>query len=133
MKLPVIQRFQKQNYPGSAEWFTRFISDLNTFTETIWNTLNNNITPSDNMDAQVYTTSILAGAAASNNTLAFQTTLKHTPQAVIIVNCVDKTAYSSAFTSAVFATWSFSGTTISITGITGLTNGHTYNVTFLVL
>jgi hypothetical protein len=133
MKLPTIQRFQKQNYPGSPDWFTRFISDVNSFTEIIWNILNKNVTPSDNMDAQVYQTTLLAGAAASNNTLSFQSTLKHTPQAVIIGAVTDQAAYSGAFSSAVFPTWSFSGTTVSIVGITGLTSGHTYSITFVIL
>jgi hypothetical protein len=133
MKLPTIQRFQKQNYPGSPDWFTRFISDVNSFTEIIWNILNKNVTPSDNMDAQVYQTTLLAGAAASNNTLSFQSTLKHTPQAVIIGAVTDQAAYSGAFSSAVFPTWSFSGTSVSIVGITGLTSGHTYSITFVIL
>ena len=133
MKLPTIQRFQKQNYPGSPDWFTRFISDLNSFSEIIWNILNKNLTPADNLDAQVYSTSILAGAAATNNTLSFQSTLKHSPQALLVGSVVDQAAYASPFSSAVFATWTFSGSTISITGITGLTSGHTYNVTFVVL
>lgn len=133
MKLPTIQRFQKQNYPGSPDWFTRFISDLNSFTEIIWNILNKNLTPADNLDAQVYATAIRAGAAALNNTLSFQSTLKHTPQAVFVGYVADQAAYAAPFTSAVFVTWSFSGTTVSITGITGLTSGHTYNITLVVL
>lgn len=133
MKLPTIQRFQKQNYPGSPDWFTRFLSDMNSFTEIMWNILNKNVTPADNMDAQIYLTTLLAGAAASNNTLSFQSTLKHTPQAVIIGSCVDQAAYASPLTSAVFPTWTFSGSTIAISGITGLTSGHTYGLTFVVL
>lgn len=133
MKLPTIQRFQKQNYPGSPDWFTRFLSDLNSFTEIIWNILNKNLTPADNLDAQVYETSIRAGAAALNNTLSFQSTLKHTPLAVLVGQVSDQAAYAAPFSSSVFATWTFSGTTISITGITGLTSAHTYNITLIVL
>lgn len=133
MKLPTIQRFQKQTYAGAPDWFTRFLGDVNSFTEIVWNILNKNLTPADNLDAQVYQTTILAGAAAEDNTLSFQSTLKHTPSVLVVGQATDQAAYSSPFTSAVFPTWSFSGSTISITGIAGLTSGHTYNITFLVL
>lgn len=133
MKLPTIQRFQKQNYPGSPDWFTRFIADLNSFTEIMWNILNKNLTPSDNLDAQVYVFAQRAGAAAANNTLSFQSTLKHTPQAVIVGQVVDQAAYSAALSGAVGVSWTFSGTTISITGISGLTSSHTYTITLVVL
>jgi len=133
MKLPTIQRFQKQNYPGSPDWFTRFISDLNSFTEIIWNILNKNLTPSDNLDAQVYNFSLRAGAAAANNTVSFQSTLKHTPQAILVGQVTDQAAYTAALTSACGVSWTFSGTTISITGISGLTSTHTYTITLVML
>ncbi len=132
MKLPTIQRFQKQNYPGSPDWFTRFIGDLNNFTETMWNILNRNVTLSDNVDAQIYTLSILAGAAASNNTATFTSTLNHTPQAVVVGNCVDAAAYSSPLSTAVYISWSFNAPQISIQSVTGLTSGHTYSLTLVV-
>lgn len=132
MKLPTIQRFQKQNYPGSPDWFARFIADVNSFTEIIWNILNKNLTPEDNLDAQVYITAILAGAAADDNTLSFESTLKHTPRSVIVGQVVDQAAYSGPLTTAAFVTWTFTGSTISISGITGLTDGHTYNLTLMV-
>jgi hypothetical protein len=133
MKLPSIQRFQKQNYQGSPDWFTRFLGDLNSFTEIIWNILNKNLTVGDNLDAQVFSTTILAGAAAVNNALSFQSTLKHTPTTVLVAQVADQAAYSAPFSSAVFPTWTFSGSTVSITGISGLTSGHTYSITFIVL
>jgi hypothetical protein len=133
MKLPVIQRFQKQNYPGSPDWFTRFLGDINSFTETIWNALNRNLTISDNIDAQVYTFTLTAGAGASNNTTTFQTTLKHTPQAVFVGNVLNTTAYAAAPTAAVWASWSFTNPQIAINAITGLTSGQSYQITLVVL
>lgn len=133
MKLPTIQRFQKQNYPGSPDWFTRFISDLNSFTEIVWNILNQNITPSDNIDSQVYSFSILAGAAASDNTLNFQSTMNHNPAAMLVGSVVDQAAYSVPLTAAVGVQWTQSGTTINITGISGLVAGETYTITVVLL
>ncbi len=133
MKLPTIQRFQKQNYPGSPDWFTRFISDLNSFTEIVWNILNQNITPSDNIDSQVYSFSVLAGAAASDNTLNFQSTMNHNPAAMLVGSVVDQAAYSVPLTAAVGVQWTQSGTTINITGISGLVAGETYTITVVLL
>ncbi len=132
MKLPVIQRFQKQNYPGSPDWFTRFLSDLNQFTETVWNILNNNITPPDNMDAQVYTTSVLAKATVAANAFSFQSTINHSPLAVMVGAVNDQAAYKSPLNSAVGIQWTYSGGTISVTGVSGLTTGHTYSITLLI-
>jgi hypothetical protein len=133
MKLPTIQRFQKQNYPGSPDWFTRFISDLNSFTEIVWNILNNNVTPADNMDAQVYQTTVLAGAAAADNAFQFMSTLNHNPQAILVGYVADTAAYEAPLANAVGIQWTFSGSTISVTGVTGLTAGHTYALTLVIL
>lgn len=133
MKLPTIQRFQKQNYPGSPDWFTRFISDLNSFTEIVWNILNKNLTPADNLDAQVYTTQVLAGPASTDAAFQFQMTLNHPPSAVIIGNVLDLEAYQAALTVPVWCQWTISGTTIFITSITGLVDAHNYSITFVIL
>jgi len=133
MKLPPVQRFQKQNYPESPDWFTRFLQELNSFTEVMWNILNKNITVADNLDAQVYTTTLLAGASASSNTVNFASTLKHVPQAVIVGGVLDTTAYATPPTAAVWASWTFANPQIQINSISGLTNGRTYQLTFVVL
>ena len=133
MKLPTIQRFQKQNYPGSPDWFTRFIADLNSFTEIVWNILNKNLTPGDNLDSQVYSFSILAGPTSADNTLSFQTTLNHTAQSILVGSVTDQAAYEGPLSAAVGIQWTVSGDTITITGITGLTDEHTYNITLIIL
>lgn len=133
MKLPTIQRFQKQNYPGSPDWFTRFISDLNSFTEIVWNILNKNITPDDNMDAQIYQTSIRAGATSADNAFQFISTLDHSPQAVFIGYVADQAAYEAPLAAAVGIQWTFSGGTVSVTGVSGLTDTHTYSLTLVIL
>lgn len=132
MKLPVIQRFQKQNYPGSPDWFTRFISDMNSFTEIVWNILNRNVTPGDNLDAQIYTTSLLAGTDPEDNTFQFQSELNHTPTCILVGNVVDRAAYQAPLTTAVGVQWSVSGDTITVAGVAGLVTGQTYDLTLLV-
>lgn len=133
MKLPSIQRFQKQDYPGSPDWFTRFLSDLNSFTEIVWNILNNNVTPGDNLDSQVYSFAITAGAAASDNTTSFQLMMNHNPSVMLVGNVVDQAAYAAPLTTAVGLQWIQSGTTISITAITGLVADETYTITIVLL
>ena len=132
MKLPTIQRFQKQNYPGSPDWFTRFISDLNSFTEITWNILNKNLTPQDNLDAQVYATQILAGPLASDNAFQFESQLNHTPTAILVGSVSDQAAYEAPLASAVGIQWTVSGDTISVVGVAGLTDTHTYSITLVI-
>lgn len=133
MKPPVIQRFQKQNYPGSADWFTRFLSDLNQFTEVLWNIVNNNLTPQDNLDAQVYTATVLAGATAADNAQSFELKMNHTPSAMLVGQVTDTEAYAAPLANAVGVQWNVSGTTVNITGISGLTVGQTYQITFVLI
>ncbi len=133
MKLPSLQRFQKQNYADAPPWFARFLADLSGFTETVWNIMNKNLTPADNLDAQVYATTFLAGATAASNAFTFQTNLKHTVSAVIVGQVTDQAAYSAPLSSAVGVTWSVAGTTVSISGVSGLTAGQTYRLVLLLL
>lgn len=133
MKPPVIQRFQKQQYPGSPDWFTRFLSDLNQFTEIMWNIVNNNITPEDNLDSQIYTTQVRAGATAANNAFQFQLNMNHTPTAILVGSVQDTQAYVAPLAGAVGVQWSISGQTVSIQGVSGLTSGHTYNLTLVLI
>ena len=132
MKLPVIDRFQKQNYSNAPDWFTRFLNDMNQFTETVWNILNKNLTIEDNLDSQVYRMAIRAGATAADNATSFITTLKHAPQAVLVGQVTDQEAYQVPLTAAVGVQWTFSGSTISITSISGLIAGQTYNLTLVI-
>lgn len=129
MKLPVIQRFQKNQYSDAPDWFTRFIQDLNSFTEIVWNILNKNITFEDNIDAQVYTFNQLGGTNPEDNTLSFKTTLKHSPVALIVGQATNLEPYSTPGSTAVGLTWSFAGDTITISSITGLTAGDSYQIT----
>lgn len=133
MKPPVIQRFQKQNYPGSPDWFTRFLSELNQFSEIMVNITNKNITPQDNLDSQVFQTEVLAGTDPEDNAFQFEHTMNHTPSVCVVGYVVDNAAYEAPLTTAVGIQWTVSGTTISITGITGLIDGHTYTLTLLLL
>jgi hypothetical protein len=133
MKPPVVQRFQKQNYPGSPDWFTRFLSDINQFTEITWNILNKNITPGDNLDAQVFQTSILAGPAPEDNAFQFELKMNHTPTVCILAQVIDQAAYEGPLAAATSVQWVIDGTTVSITGVAGLLDTHTYNLTLLLL
>ncbi len=85
------------------------------------------------MDAQVYTFSIKAGAASNNNTQNFASTLSHTPQAVFVAAVADQAAYATPPLNAVGCVWTFSNPNVMVSAITGLTSGHTYTITLIVL
>lgn len=133
MKPPVIQRFQKQQYPGAPDWFTRFIADLNQFTEVMWNIMNNNITPFDNLDAQVYTFTVLAGATAADNAQSFELNMNHSPTQMSVAQVTDTQAYAAPLTSAVGVQWKLTGSTVNITGISGLVPAQTYQITVILI
>lgn len=131
MKPPQTYRFQAQNYPDSPDWFRRFLSDINNFSEPLWNMVNKNITIQDNIDAQIFTFTIVAGATETDNTVDFSSTLKHTPQTVVVGQAQSTSPYASPLTG-VSLSWTYDNPNISVNAIAGLTSGQEYQITLRV-
>lgn len=132
MKAPSTQRFEAQNYPGAPSWFIRFISDLNSFSETAVNIFTKNITPDDNIDCQIYTFTIVAGATALDNTTSFAANIKHIPRNIMVGSVINTSPYSSPVTGVTVA-GGYTAPNIVITAINGLTAGQTYLITLFII
>lgn len=124
--LPPIKRITKEDLGGAPAWIDRLLYPLNLFLNTIYGALNKNITLSENIDCQLASFTVIAGAAAINNTAKFMLTLKHPPTMLIVGSAQKVTGNYTPIAAAVTVDWNYDGSAINITAITGLTNGSTY-------
>jgi|SRR5581483_4322779 len=133
MPLPSIRRFYTEDYPTSTDWFKRFIGQLNLFVDPTYNLLNRGLTFPQNVNAQLYTFTLTAGATSDLNTVRFTSTVAGKPTGLIKVACNLTSNITSPVTSAVdISSWYVNGNQIVITAISGLTAGQTYTLTVLL-
>lgn len=131
--LPPIKRITKEDLKDAPSWITRLLYPLNQFLDSVYGALNRNLTFEENIRAQITTFTIVAGAAASNNTTSFALTLKRIPIGLFVVNKRKVSGNYAAIGAAVEVEWNYDGTAVQITSITGLTNGSTYSFTVILI
>ncbi len=125
MKLPPIKLLMQEDFPG-VTWITKLLYPLNLFMTTVYSGFNNGLTRADNMIAMFKTITI----AGSTPTTSFQWPFQTNPVSCTIAKITKSDGTNVVFTSAVYASWSYSAGVISITNITGLDSSTTYSVTF---
>jgi hypothetical protein len=129
MKISAFKRFLSEQFQGAPEWFVRFLQQLNLLTEQVVNSMTKNLTIYDNLDAQVFTFSILAGATADLNKVNFESTMKGSPIAVLVGSA---SSDYTTLTNPVQVFWTVDGKTVKVNSITGLTAGATYKLNLLI-
>lgn len=133
--LPPIRRIFKEDLGSDVpEWITRLLAPLNLTLDALYRALNKNIEHVKNIADQERDFLIVAGAAAANNTFSFPVELATKPRGLTIVSVGREDGTVETFADAVFPSWHWqsSTNTVEITGITGLTNGVTYQIRVLV-
>lgn len=105
---------------------------LNDFMQTVYASLNRNLSIGENVIGEVKSFQLKAGAAAINNTFTFITKVVQ-PQGVFIVAATLVGSTYSPITNAVWCSWRPGNGQIIIDSITGLTSGSTYNLRVLVI
>lgn len=128
--LPTIQRFDAGDYPKASKEFQQFLSTLNLFTQPVYNILNQSLDITQNTKEEIYTFSITAGAAATNNTFLF-TPRKFAgkPNGVLIGQCILSGPTVAAIGNPVTLDWIWNGSQVQILAIYGLTSSKTYAFT----
>lgn len=132
MPLPSIHRFYTEDYQGAPSWFQRFINTLNLFSDPVYQSLNMGLTFQSNLNAQVYTFTITAGASASANVVNFTKKINGQATGLLKIAANVSSNIATPITSAIDLCWYQDGNTIRITAISGLTSGTTYNITVLL-
>lgn len=130
--LPSIKRFFNEDFQGSPPWFQRFISQLNLYTDPIYNLLNGSLVPGINTAEENYTLEVTnASATGSANTFLFTPqTFKGTPQGILLGQCLwnTETGLATAIGNSVTFDWVWTGSQVSILAIYGLTAAESYTL-----
>lgn len=131
--LPPIKRISKEDLREAPPWIDRLLTPLNLFFETVYAGLNRGITLEENLLCQIKTFQVKAGAAATNNTTSFPLTMKRLPQGLILLKASLVSGNYAPIAAAVYVEFTCDGVTVSITSITGLSNGSTYELKVILI
>lgn len=130
--LPSTKRYYSEDYQGSPPWFQRFLSQLNLFTEPIYNILNQAVDVTTNTNEEIYYLAVpSASAIGANNTVSFvPKKFVGAPHGLNVGQClIDGT---TASVSSVTLSWIWTGSQITIKSIYGLAEGRNHVLTLRI-
>ena len=130
--LPTIQRLKYEDYARAGTWqqaFQSLVSSLNLFMNPVYDILNGGVTYTNLTIPQTYDKVITAGATT---TFSLVNPLSIQPKAVIVGNCWTG-LQSTHPTDPLQVYWHYTGNTIVIDNIVGLTDGVQYTITLVIL
>jgi hypothetical protein len=127
------RKFNPADYKAAPSWFTgRFLSQLNLFTDPVYTALLNGLTFLQNFNAQTYTLTITGNSDFTKNLATFNSTISGAPSGLLLIAKNLAADPSTPFISPVEFSWYANSGLIVITGISGLSVGVAYKLTFLV-
>lgn len=130
--LPTIQRLKYEDYSRATNWqqaMQALVNSLNLFMTPVYDILNGGVTYMNLAVPQTYTKVI---TAASPTTFSFVNPLPIQPQAVIVGNCWSGIP-STHPAVALQVYWHYSGNSIVVDNIVGLTSGTQYTIVLVIL
>lgn len=127
-QLPPIKRFVIEDYPSESSWIGALLYPLNLLLNSVYSNLNNGLTISQNMLAQITTVEILGATP----TTSFLWKFSSNPVGLTVINVVQTNSPSAALVATVFCQFSYNAGVVTVTVI-GLPGSGTYNVTFHVI
>ncbi len=127
------RRFNPSDYTTAEPYFKgRFLSQLNLFTEPVFNALQNGLTFTQNFNAQYFTQIIQAGSTPKDNAFSFKSNIQGNPLECIKASCNVASDPTIPLTSAVDFSWYFNFPNVFITAVSGLTSGTSYSLTLRI-
>lgn len=131
---PSIKRFYAEDYKDAPTWFkTRFLNTLNLFSFPVYTALNGDIDES-NLNIQYFTFTLVGSSTATNNVVSFQSTIQGQVHGITLMSAVITGVATPTYLTAApaIASWTISGTTLTIQSIAGLSDNVTYKITVKV-
>jgi hypothetical protein len=126
--LPPVNTIKTEDFPGE-KWAEKLLWPINRFMQAIYGALNKNLTFHENMRA--ITKEVIFTNSAANLPIKFSWPLPVRPTD-LWVTAVSPVGSSSNPTGAVWAQWTFDGTQVFVTQVTGLVADNKYNLRFVV-
>lgn len=136
--LPSIKRFFDEDVKEAPAWFHRFLSQLNLFTNPIYDILNASVDLTANTNEEIYYLQVNnASAIGANNTITFTPKkFSGAPHGINIGQCLinsttgTSTNNSQSGTSSdVSLSWVWTGSQVQILAIFGLSEGRSHTLT----
>lgn len=124
------QQFILEGFPEQQSWIGKLFGPLNQFTGDVVRAFRNQLTISDNLYQEIKEIEWVNQTA--NFPLRFTPKFNVQPIGLTYISIYNKTdqLYS---TTAPHVVWTYSGTQVVISDISGLTSGKTYNIKLLVI
>src|SRR5260221_12468345 len=134
LNLPSTKRFFSEDYKNSADWFQRFLGQLNLFTEPIYNLLNAGIDVNANTTEEIYILSIpIASATGTSNAVTFfPKKFSGTPHGVLLGQCLYNTTTGIPAAVDCRFSWVWTGSQVRILAIYGLAAGASYTLSLRI-
>lgn len=133
MKLPTQKKILREDLKDAPPWVNGIIEPVNTFMESVYQSLNKNITFKDNIGSflkeLIYTTPSTYPSGVEN--VAFMNELRTRPIGCQVIQAYERTTYVAA-PGPVYAPWIEDDGSIIISAITGLVASKTYLIRLLV-
>lgn len=128
--LPPINQIKKEDFPGES-WAEKLLWPINRFMTTMYQALNRDLTFRENIRGVVKELTFTNTSA--NLPIQFQWDLTGVKPTDLWITSVTPQEGSATPTAAVWVEWSYDGTIISISQITGLVADKRYLLRFIVV
>lgn len=131
MKLPNIRRILREDLGADVpNWTLNLIGPLNSFMESVYQTLNKNVTFSENIASFVTEITVRTDGSGNFDRVQFLNQIKTRPQSVQICQVYVKSTFDPIAAAAI--SWNTDGTNLNVYEITGLSPSETYIVRLLI-
>lgn len=138
MKLPIYRRISREDLTEAPDWIGKMLYPINQVFETVYNTLNKNLTFADNFlsfqkSVQFTTKSTYNAGAWDVIQFAIPNNFNVKVLGVLILNLKPVDTTLIAGSSPTSLVWSEVNRVVQIDWIAGLSNSTTYNLTVVVI
>jgi len=125
-----VERLRIEDFPGADENLKRLIIYISRFTEQVGKLIDGQLLLGENVQAQIVT---INNFTPEQLPLRFQTTIPQKTTGVLLAKIETSSNNYVNIGSAVYLDWRQDGSTILITGITGLTAATKYDMTVVAI
>lgn len=134
-RIPTTKRFILEEFPKEVrKWFDKFLTGINDFILNVNNALNNNLTFTENMSAQISTVKIQTDVSGDLvGSYSFKNNLKGSAVGVWIIKIQDLAVNPTPVIDGVCVDWNNGDGQIMINNITGLAATKNYNITMIAI
>jgi len=130
--LPSVKRWYGEDYKEAEPWFTRFLAQLNLYSEPIYNILNGGVDVISNTSEEIYSLTIKNASSLGTNNTALFTPKKFVgaPHGITIGQCLIDGQFATE--TSVTLSWIWTGSQVRIVAIFGLTDGEDHVLTLRI-